>query len=222
METLALPLAAAAMNSASRSVPGPRSPPLVTFTTVLPAASPTAGLCFSYHRPTATTPLSSTSTPRPTADRRLTRMNVPSTRTLQNENGMPGTLDGKPAEERVDGQRQRRRHGERAHRDRARQLRQMRQQESPEGRRIDAGHAEELQPAVRKELQVHIALTGFEYGRIAPIGGGGRGSLEQYDPSARRDVAGDALHGRTQSLRIENVLQHGHPQHQIELPLEIK
>ncbi len=36
IETVALPPAAATTNSASRSVPGPRSPPLVTFTSVLP------------------------------------------------------------------------------------------------------------------------------------------------------------------------------------------
>ena len=76
---------------------------------------------------------------------------------------MPGALGGNASEERIDGQRRGRRRRQGGKRDRAREPWQVRQQPGAKRRRINAGDPAQPQPAVGKELQVHIALTGFEY-----------------------------------------------------------
>ncbi len=101
MEIVLRPFAAAAMNSASRSEPGPRSSPLVTVDrgAVIGLARRNLARLDTRSRCATNTP-SSTSTTMDSTARRLTAMIV-SGRTLQNEHGVPRTFDRAPPEQHV-------------------------------------------------------------------------------------------------------------------------
>src|ERR1700730_8478601 len=94
--TLALPVAAATMNSASRNVPGPRSLGLVTFTVSVPAARPGAPCLEWYDEPSKASTPSSRKVPAASAIRLLAF--IWASRTLQNEDRVPRTLDRSAAE----------------------------------------------------------------------------------------------------------------------------
>src|SRR5262245_680025 len=102
MEIVLRPFAAAAMNSASRSEPGPRSSPFVTAIAALSSALIGAALRDWYQTPMPTNTPSTTSTSADRSARRLTDM-VLSALMLQHEHRMPGTFHRSPPEQQVNG-----------------------------------------------------------------------------------------------------------------------
>src|SRR5215469_5822592 len=177
--TSALPLLAATMNSASRSVPGPRSAALVTSTVSVPAACPAWRCCpVWYHHPSAASAPRSSSTPTAMTMRRLVRMWTACV--CQDEHRVPGAPHQPTTERHIDRQRQRGDGGERGQSHGARQARQMRQQPGPERRGVDPTHGAHCQAALLKQPQIAGARAGAEDRAVAvAVSALGRGFEEE-------------------------------------------
>src|SRR4029077_9157749 len=98
----------------------------------------------------------------------------------------------------------------------------VRQQQPSEGRRIHAGQGPQFKIAITEHVQIYVAMTCPEHGRIATIGPSGRRSLEQDHASAGSEVGGHCHERGAQCAWIEYVLEYGDAQHQVELSTQIE
>src|SRR5580704_1640225 len=76
--------------------------------------------------------------------------------------------------------------------------------------------------AITEHVQIYVAMTRPEHGRIATIGQTSRRSLEQDHASAGSEVGGHCHERGAQCAWIENMLEYGDAQHQVELSTHIE